>query len=276
MADGPAISVLLPAFNGGRYLHEAVASVLDQMRDDDELLVQDGGSTDGSIDALLEAFGDRPQLKVVSAKDDGQGDALNKALARAQNPVVGWLNADDCYHPGALDAVRRGFVEVPDADLVYGGWTMFGADGEVLRVCQPAQLDRAGLMRTPQIFTGAMFMRTECMRDLGGLDISFYYCMDIDLVARILRRGKVPKLVPEVLGGFRWHNESKTGALGLGVVREAFKVRRRYAVGAGQHVEAWVFSATQLIGRFALPIRQARWYSRWRMRRHRDAEVPVG
>jgi glycosyltransferase involved in cell wall biosynthesis len=267
---GPAISVLLPTYNAGDYLTEAVLTVVPQLRPHDELLVQDGASTDGSVEAMLAAIDHHPQVKVVSEPDDGQADALNRALGRAVNPVIGWLNADDTYEPGALDAARRGWQRDPEANLVYGSFTLFDETGDVRRVCVPSELTRAGLMRTPQIFTGAMYMRADAVREVGGFDASFYYCMDMDLVARLLRK-HTPVLVPETLGGFRWYADSKTGALSLGVVKESLKVRRRYAQTFGQHVEAYVFSATQAVAQILLPLRRSKWYSKIRVRRGQSA-----
>jgi glycosyltransferase involved in cell wall biosynthesis len=256
----------MPTYNSGGFTLEAVESAVSQMRGDDELLIQDGGSTDGSIDEVRARYGSHPEVKIVSEADGGQADALNRALARAGNPLTGWLNGDDCYYPGALDAARRGWLEDESVDLVYGSWTMYSKSGEILRVCVPGQLDRAGLMRTPQVFTGSMFMRTSMVRDIGGLDPDLHYCMDIDLVARILRRGRVPTRVPETLGGFRWHRDSKTGALAFGVVRECLQIRRRYATGVGEQLEAYVFSGTQFIAQASLPLRRSKAYVRVRDR----------
>ncbi|HWD53442.1 MAG TPA: glycosyltransferase [Acidimicrobiales bacterium] len=256
----------MPTFNSGDFTLEAVESAVSQMRAGDELLIQDGVSTDGSIVKVASRYGSHPGVKIVSQPDGGQADALNRALARAGNPVAGWLNGDDCYYPGALDAARRGWLRDESVDLVYGSWTMYSKSGEILRVCVPGQLTRAGLMRTPQVFTGSMFMRTAMVHDIGGFDRDLHYCMDIDLVARILRRGRVPTRVPETLGGFRWHKDSKTGALGFGVVRECLQVRRRYANGFGEQLEAYVFSTTQLVSQASIPLRRSKAYVRVRDR----------
>jgi glycosyltransferase involved in cell wall biosynthesis len=272
LTTGPAISILMPTYNSGDFFLEAVDSAAAQLGPDDELLIQDGGSTDGSLEKVIGVHGANPQVKVVSGPDGGQADALNLALARAVNPVVGWLNGDDCYYPGALDAIRRGWLRNPEADLVYGSWTLYNEGGEILRVCVPGQLTRSGLVRTPQIFTGAMYMRASTVREIGGFDRDLHFCMDMDLVARILSRGLVPTLVPETLGGFRWYEGSKTGArLDFGAVREGLIVRKRYAKGPAEHVEAYVFSGTQAIWHLALPLRRSKFYTRLRTRREKAA-----
>ncbi|HEX7431179.1 MAG TPA: glycosyltransferase, partial [Candidatus Limnocylindrales bacterium] len=86
-AASARISVIVPSYNSGAFLRQALTSVLDQVPH--EVLVQHGGSTDGTLD-ILRAFGER--VAWVSAPDGGQTDALNRALARATGDVILWLN----------------------------------------------------------------------------------------------------------------------------------------------------------------------------------------
>lgn len=267
---GPAVSIMMPTYNPDRaHLRFAVDSALSQMREDDELLLQDGGSDNGSLEAVLAEFGDRPQLKVVSAKDEGQADALNKALARAVNPVIGWTNGDDCMEPGALDVVRREWVRDPSLDVVYGSWRMFDNAGTVKRIGVPGTFDPHELTLSLSIYNSAMYTRADVLRRLGGFDKSLYFCMDMDLLMRVAQSSPHVVKVPEVLGGFRWHTESKTGAYDLGLVRESIRIRRRYAHGLRAH--AWAFGCTgvQLVVMATLPIRKSEWYSRRRVARAR-------
>ncbi|HSY16197.1 MAG TPA: glycosyltransferase [Jatrophihabitantaceae bacterium] len=274
--SGPGISVLMPSFNAGEFLREAVAGALPQMNEADELVIQDGGSTDGSIDRLLAEFGSYPQLKVVSEPDGGQADALNRALARAVNPLFGWLNADDRMCPGAMDAVRGAWVANPDADFICGAWTLISPQGEVVRICQPGDdLSVRSLTRQAALFTGAMFMRTDFVREAGGFDKDLYFCMDYDLVLRLSSRNWRTVRLPDVLGEFRWHQASKTGAMDFGVVRESSAVRRRYARGAMATLEADVSSAVHFIAVLATPLRRAEWYSRLRVRRAARRVAPA-
>lgn len=263
---GPAISLLCPAWNGGELILQALAGALEQMREDDELLLQDGGSTDGSIEAVQERLGHHPQLKIVSAPDDGQSDALNLALARAENPVVGWLNADDAIFPGALDAVRRAWLSRPDVDLVYGTWTIFDNDGTTLRVGIPHDYTLRGLTFQARLFTGALFFRRDLLRSSGGFDRDLFMCMDLDIVLRWAAMGVVTVQVPETLAGFRWHEDSKTGATDIRVVKEALVVRRRHNRGVSGRVLADVSTLVHLVAFAATPLRRADWYSRLRVR----------
>ena len=115
----PAISVLMPCFNPGAYLEEAVASVLNQP-ECLELLVADGGSTDGSIE-FLEALASRDRrVRITYGPDQGPADALNKAFAQARGTMIGWLNADDISPAGALGRAALALSANPRWLMVYG------------------------------------------------------------------------------------------------------------------------------------------------------------
>src|SRR5437868_5073964 len=104
-------SVLTPSFNYGRYIDDALLSV---ERQEDvagvEHIVQDGASTDDTVQHL-QARGE--SLRWVSEQDAGQSDALNRAMRVSRGDVIGWLNADEFYLPGALAAVAEIFSTQP-------------------------------------------------------------------------------------------------------------------------------------------------------------------
>ena len=93
------VSVLMPCRNAGPYLQEAVESVM-QQPECLELLVADGGSTDGSLEVLDRLRENDSRLRIVSRSDSGPADALNQAFRAARGTLIGWLNADDLYHQG--------------------------------------------------------------------------------------------------------------------------------------------------------------------------------
>src|SRR5688500_16749553 len=102
MSSTPLVSIVTPSYNTGRFIGDAVESVLAQDYPDIEYFVMDGGSTDNTL-AELKRFGP-PRVQWTSAPDGGQSDALNKGFAKAQGSIFGWLNSDDTYAPGAVAA----------------------------------------------------------------------------------------------------------------------------------------------------------------------------
>src|SRR3954466_7754018 len=115
----PRLCIVTPSYNTGRYIGPAVRSVLAQDYPNVDYVVMDGGSTDGTVD-VLRSFG--PRLRWGSQKDKGQSDAIHRGVARAgdgsPNEILGWLNSDDTYTPGAFRAVADFFAARPDVDLV--------------------------------------------------------------------------------------------------------------------------------------------------------------
>lgn len=116
----------MPCFNPGAYLQEAVASVLNQP-ECLELLVADGGSTDGSIEFLTALASRDRRVRITYGPDQGPADALNKAFAQARGTMIGWLNADDISPPGALGRAAQALSANPRWLMVYGEGEEFDA-----------------------------------------------------------------------------------------------------------------------------------------------------
>jgi glycosyltransferase involved in cell wall biosynthesis len=255
---GPALSILMPAFNPGRYLTVAVASAIDQFGPDDELVLQDGGSTDGSVEALARAYRDDPRVKIVSEKDDGQSDALQRALGRATREHIGWLNADDVYYPGALEAVRAALRERPDADVVYGSSTIFAEDDRVVRQTRPGEFTVAAFVEHGcHVFSGATFLRTDLVRSVGGFASDLHYAMDFDLFFRVAAAKPVVVRIDRALGGLRWHDASKSGSTTMPFFKEAMRIRLRYARNRRERLHIYAQMGKRLAVAPLMPLRNS-------------------
>lgn len=274
MSQPIPLSILLPTFNGGPYLAIAVESIASQLIPGDELLVQDGASTDGSVSALIEQYRDASWLKVVSEPDKGQSDALQKALDRATHTYMMWLNADDIVYPGGLDAVRRGLADGPD--LLCGRSTIFVNSGRVVRTYTPRPVTRRALLgRGADLFTGSLAFRTQLVRDVGGFDISFQYGMDVDLMARIVESDPTIAYVPEVIGGLRWHEDSKGGSVLWPIVHAGARVRYAHARNLRERAIATSALAAYFVAGLVQPIRHSAPYSAIRARLRKKAKTPA-
>ena len=102
----------MPCFNPGPFLQEAVASVPAQP-ECLELLVADGGSTDGSLEFLHELVSIGVRIRVIQGPDLGPADALNKAFAQATGTLIAWLNADDLFRPVLWAGPLRPYRLIP-------------------------------------------------------------------------------------------------------------------------------------------------------------------
>jgi len=115
----PCVSVLMPCMNPGTFLEEAIASVLMQPQCL-ELLIADGGSTDGSLSIIQSQAARDKRIRLLYGPDQGPGDALNKAFKAARGTLIGWLNADDLYQPGALERAVHSLNAHHKWLMVYG------------------------------------------------------------------------------------------------------------------------------------------------------------
>lgn len=226
------ISVVTPSFNGVRFLPAAGRSILSQSGDFDlEWLVIDGGSTDGTIQFLQELSD--PRVRWISEADRGQSNAINKGLSMSSGDIVAWLNTDDAYAPGALDAVVRAFRS-NEVNWLTGRCEVIDESDRVIRSMIARYKERGlrrysyrALLRENFISQPAVFWRQDFGRDAGPLDESLHWTMDYDLW---LRMGLLapPLFLDRLLARFRLHPTSKTGQVNRRQFDEQYAVARRY------------------------------------------------
>jgi glycosyltransferase involved in cell wall biosynthesis len=256
------ICVLTPSFNQRQFLEHTLHSVLSQQGNFEvQHLVFDGQSTDGSIE-LLQSIND-PRLFWRSQSDAGQSDAINRAMAQADGDVIGWLNSDDLYVPGALAKVAAAFAD-PAAQWVIGRYQIIDDRGAVIRKAIVRYKDRLldhysyrGLLRENCIAQPAVFWRRDFGQKIGPLDTSLDHAMDYDLWLR-MGRCVDPVILDDVLAQFRLHSASKSGTENRARFNEAYRVALRYFNGdrASQlahrfHAEkiVWAYRLMRLLGR---------------------------
>ena len=223
----PAFAIVTPSYNTARYIGEAVRSVLGQDYPHVDYVVMDGGSTDGTVD-VLRSFG--PRLRWVSQKDKGQSDAINRGFARTRGDILGWLNSDDIYAPGAFRAVAEVFAARPDVDLVYGDATYTDYRGRhVARCLHVEPFDRERLFHYSDfIVQPAAFFSRRIFEKVGGIDASIHWAMDYDLWLRIAAAGARAVYLRRVLAHFRWLADNKTATGDHGRLDEVAKVLGRH------------------------------------------------
>lgn len=184
------LSVLMPSFNQAPFIERAVRSVMQQeMAGTMELIVMDGGSTDGTpalLARLQQGFG-ATRLRWQSEPDRGPAHALNKALALARGGVIGWLNSDDLYAPGAVQRALAHLAAHPEHWMVYGQAEHIDTDDRPLGA-YPTRPPEAGLEAFADgcfICQPSVFLRRMTLRMLGGFDESQKTAFDMALWLRL-------------------------------------------------------------------------------------------
>lgn len=126
----PKISIVTPSFNQGKYLEKTILSVLEQDYPNLEYIIIDGGSTDNSVEIIKKY--EKHLAYWVSEPDRGQSHAINKGFGHATGEILGWLNSDDYYAPGAPQAIAEAFLANPDVGAIVGaGEFLFEDTGKI-------------------------------------------------------------------------------------------------------------------------------------------------
>ena len=207
----PKITIVTPSFNQGDFLKATIESVLGQDGVTVDYIVMDGGSSDGSPEIIREY---ENRLKFwTSRKDDGQSAAVVQGFQLADcgpDDIMAYLNSDDILMPGVLRFVAEYFHRHPAVDVVYGHRVIINRHGlETGRWHTPRHNSKV-LFFVDLIPQETLFWRRRIYDKVGGLNPSFRFALDWDLLVRFVQAGARMKRLPYFMGCFRVHQDSKT------------------------------------------------------------------
>lgn len=207
MQHDTLVSVIVPNYNGGRFLRECLDSVLGQSHRNLEVLVVDGGSTDASLE-ILRGYGDR--IAWVSEPDRGQAHAIQKGFQRVHGELVGWLNSDDVLVPDAISRVVAAAHADPEAVLFLGDVELIDENGKTRGLSRAREISHESMRSgRGKVLQPGSFYREWAVRRAGGTDETFHLLMDVDLWIRLLRYG-TSHVVRAPLARFRIHPAAKS------------------------------------------------------------------
>ncbi|MFZ4396973.1 MAG: glycosyltransferase family 2 protein [Kiritimatiellia bacterium] len=234
------ISVVLPVYNGERFLAEALDSILAQTFGDFELITVNDGSTDGSL-AILQTYATRdPRLRIITRPNTGVARSRNEGLAAAQGELIAWMDADDVARPerfrrqyqflqknGSIGAVGAAFQAVDETGACIGAPKIFPSKPGVIH----KDLQRGSCVMAQTL----VMARREALRRVGGYRGLFTPAEDYDFWLRLSEVAELANL-PDVLQLYRIHSQSLSmkyafaQALGTEVARRAGNIRRRTGI----------------------------------------------
>lgn len=219
MPNLPTISLVTPCLNQASYVDKTLQSIHGQDYPHLEHIVMDGGSTDGSLE-IIKSYSDR--LVWVSEPDEGQYQAIAKGFAKTTGEIMGWLNSDDIYLPGALRSVGEIFRDFPDVEWVTTRFPMgIDGNGALIKIGCFSGFSKYHLLRgdyLPACGWEAMgFIQQESTfwrrrlwdRAGGAFSEKLNYAGDFELWCRFFEHAQLYGVdVP--LGCFRRHETQKT------------------------------------------------------------------
>jgi GT2 family glycosyltransferase len=231
----PRISVVVPSLNQAPFLAEALGSVLAQDYPGLELIVMDGGSTDGSLE-IIRAH-ERHLAFWRSGPDGGQSAAINRGVERSTGEIVCWLNSDDLFCEGALLHVGRAAAEHPGFGMYIGnGFRLDSATGRQIPYCRrPLAFSRRALREGgAYVHQPSTFFSRAAWKRVGGLEERLKYCMDWDVILRVAELFPVV-LINEFLAVTREYDDTKTASGGM---ERAAEIRRMIEDNTGRQLSA--------------------------------------
>jgi hypothetical protein len=200
--ERPALSVIIPFYNSHRYLAETLASLEQQTLHDCEILLINDGSDDPAACRMLEALRPAPRLRLVDCAHCGLPAARNRGVREARSNLIVFVDADDLLERTALEKMVLALRSRPTVAFVYCGVVHFG---DLDEVCLDA-FDAERLKRENYLPAFTNVMRREVYLDVGGMDEALVDTYeDYDFWLRLLLRGYVGWLLPEVLFYYRRH-----------------------------------------------------------------------
>ena len=239
----PLLSIVIANYNYGRFLEEAILSVLSQSCNDYELIIVDGGSTDNSVE-IIKKYEDKIAWW-VSEKDKGQSDAFNKGFAHARGKYLTWLNADDIMPNGCLKKIVRELDRHPDcewftgnmfrfcevSELVGDGVSGLEDEGQPINAITHKPNNRFNIVESPwgpnylprflqgkgmpiAVYGPATIFTKRIFDAAGGMKLHQNFMMDTDLWMRFVMMGVKQRRINCFCWAFRMHVDSKTAEFG--------------------------------------------------------------
>ncbi len=234
-SEAPLVSVIVPVYNGDRFLAEAIDSIRRQDYRPLEIIVVDDGSTDGTPAVASRLAG---EVGYVRQDNAGTPAARNTGLRLARGTLIGFLDADDLWTDRKLALQVPRLMESPAAEIVLG-YT------EVASLADVEHSRRAAPAPAPLLTLGAALVRRSSFQRAGLFDETLRYCDDVDWFLRAKEAGLSLRIHDDLVQVYRRHDRNLTNHRDLDrrffveVLKRSLDRRRRAGAGSVEPLPAW-------------------------------------
>jgi glycosyltransferase involved in cell wall biosynthesis len=223
----PKVSILMPVYNGEKFLPEAIESMLGQTFTDFEFMIIDDGSTDNSV-AIIQSYQENRIRLLRNECNLGITESLNKGLAAAQGELICRMDADDVSLPERLETQVKFLDEHPDVAMV-GTWViLIDSNGkEIEREHYPVtseQIFRKIFIHNPFAHS-TVLIRRSAINEVGVYDPQFLHNEDYDLWLRVSAKFKGAN-IPQQLVRRRIHEKNITIEKKIELIRYRIRTLR--------------------------------------------------
>jgi glycosyltransferase involved in cell wall biosynthesis len=207
-SQNPKISVIIPSFNKVKYIGKTLKSIFDQKYPNLEVIIEDGGSTDGTTRVIKE-FAERYPIIWESKKDKGQSDAVNIGLKKATGEILTFINADDSYLTGSFNTVSEACIKNPNALWFAGRGMVVNGDGK--EIAQAVTwyknlflfLNRKSLILILNyLMQPSVFFTKQAYREFGPFEGNKNYILEYDFWLKLAKKS-MPVVIDSILSAFR-------------------------------------------------------------------------
>jgi glycosyltransferase involved in cell wall biosynthesis len=235
MSNNPLISIVIPSYNKVKYIQKTLDSIVNQNYKNIEVIIQDGGSTDGTLEVIKRFANKYPkQIKLESKKDGGQLNAINMGLKKAKGDIVTYINADDIYENGAFESVVGYYLENPNA-LWFAGKSIVINDNDA-EIAKFATIyknfllklnSRTNLLIVNYLMQPSVFLTKTAIKKYGQFTGTKNFVMEYDMWLKI-GKNQMPVVINKVLSKFRLEKDTKTSTMFDILLKEDEKIIKKY------------------------------------------------
>ena len=183
--DDILVTIVTPSYNQGQFIEDTIKSVLNQTYKNIQYIVVDGASSDNTME-VVERYRDKIDI-IISERDKGQTDAINKGFRLAKGELVGWINSDDMLLPYCVEEIVKLYKQNPDGAIFYGSKIdMIDSKNSHLKYYINNMQNRERILRRNyDVSQPGSFYRKDILEKVNYLDESIHYCMDLDLFLKL-------------------------------------------------------------------------------------------
>lgn len=230
----PKISIIIPTYNGGKYIEETLNSIFEQNYRNIEVIIQDGGSSDNSISIFKKYANKYKCLVWESKKDNGQLDAITKGIRKSNGDIIGFINSDDVYLNGSFNKIATAYTKNPKCLWIAGQGIVTNSEGKeiahfvsiyknlLLKLNKYHLLLMVNYLMQPSVF-----FTKQAYKKYGPFIGSGRYVLEYDMWLK-LGRNQMPALINSPLSAFRLRNISFSVTQVRNILKEDATIAKNY------------------------------------------------